>query len=105
MEKYIYLSIKHFRHILEGRQFYIFMDHRPLTYSLSSSLNHHSPRQIRHLNYISQFTSDIRHIQGSDNQAVEALSQVQAVFQNSSPVIDFEQLAIAQCDDPQLSKL
>ena len=30
---------------------------------------------------------------------------MQAVSQNSSPVIDFEQLAIAQCDDPELSKL
>ena len=30
---------------------------------------------------------------------------MQAVSQNSSPVIDFEQLAIAQRDDPELSKL
>ena len=101
----IYLSIKHFWHILEGCQFYALTDHRPLTYSLSSSPNHHFPRQIRHLNYISQFTSDIRHIQGRDNQAPDALSRVQAVSQNSSPVIDFEQLAIAQRDDHELSKL
>ena len=25
----IYLDIKHFSHILEGRQFYVLMDHRP----------------------------------------------------------------------------
>ena len=30
---------------------------------------------------------------------------MQAVFQNSSPVINFEQLVIAQRDDPDLSKL
>ena len=40
----IYLSIKHFWHILEGRQSYVLTDRRPLTYSLSSSPNRHSPR-------------------------------------------------------------
>ena len=101
----IYLSIKDFRHIREGRQFYVLTDHRPLTYYLSSSPNRHSPRQIRHLDYASQLTSDTRHIQGSDNQAANALLLVQAVSQNFSPVIDFEQLAIAQRDNPELSKL
>ena len=42
----IYLSIKHFRHILDGRQFYVLTNHRPLTYSLTSSPNSHSPRHI-----------------------------------------------------------
>ena len=68
----IYLSIQHFRHILEGRQFYVFTDHRLLTHSLSSSPNRHFPRQIQHLDFISQFTSDIHHIQGSNNQAANA---------------------------------
>ena len=69
----IYLAIKHFRHILEGRPFFVPTDHKPLVYSLSSSLNRHSPRHIRHLDYISQFSSDIRHIQGCANQAADAL--------------------------------
>ena len=33
----IYLSIKHFRHFLEGRSFIIFTDHKPLTFALGSS--------------------------------------------------------------------
>ena len=101
----IYLAIKHFRHILEGRPFFVLTDHKPLVYSLSSSPNRHSPRQIRHLDFISQFTSDIRHIQGCANQAADALSQVQSVSQVSTPPIDFEQIAIAQRDDPELSEL
>ena len=56
----IYLAIKHFRQILEGRQFYILTNHKPLIYSLSSSSNRHFPRQIRHFNFISQFTLNIR---------------------------------------------
>ena len=101
----IYLAIKHFRHILEGRPFFVLTDHKPLVYSLSSSPNRHSPRQIRHLDFISQFTSDIRHIQGCTNQAADALSRVQAVSQVPTPAIDFEQIAIAQRDDSELSKL
>ena len=101
----IYLSIKQFQQVLEGREFYVITDHRPLTYSLSSSPNHHSLRQIGHLNDIFQFTSDIRHIQGSDNQAPDALSRVQEVFLDFSPVINFDQLAITQRDNPELSKL
>ena len=101
----IYLTTKHFRHILEGRPFFVLTDHKPLVYSLSSSPNRHSPRQIRHLDFISQFTADIRHIQGCANRAADALSRVQAVSQVPTPAIDFEQIALAQRDDPELSKL
>jgi cleavage and polyadenylation specificity factor subunit 1 len=52
-----YLSIRHFRHHLEARQFSVLTDHKPLTYALHNSLNHHSPREIRHLDFISQFTT------------------------------------------------
>ena len=61
----VYLSIKYFRHFVEGRVFHILTDHKPLTCSLSSHSNHYTPRQIRHLDYISQFTFDIRYVKGS----------------------------------------
>ena len=63
----IYLSIRHVQHYLEGRKFFVLTDHKPLTYSLSCNSNRYSPRQVRHLDYISQFTSDIRHVRGTDN--------------------------------------
>ena len=50
----VYLAIKHFRHFLEGRQFHVLTDHNPLTYALNSCSDRYSPRQARHLDYISR---------------------------------------------------
>ena len=104
----IYLAIKLFRYFLEGREFHIQTDHKFLIYALSSRLDGHSPRQIRHLDFISQFTSDLRCVPGSANTAADALSHSSANALHvgtSSPVVDFHELALAQTDDPKLAKL
>ncbi|XP_029644577.1 uncharacterized protein LOC115218783 [Octopus sinensis] len=62
----IYLSVRHFQHQLEGREFVIYTDHKPLTFALSSKTDKLSHRAFRHLDYISQFTSDIRHVPGTE---------------------------------------
>ncbi|XP_029646250.1 uncharacterized protein LOC115220280 [Octopus sinensis] len=59
----IYLSVRHFQHQLKGREFVIYTDHKPLMFALSSKTDKLFPRTFRHLDYISQFTSDIRHDQ------------------------------------------
>ena len=69
----VFLAIKHFRHLLEGRSFTIWTDHKPLCGALSSSAEK-SPRQTRHLSYISEFSSDIRHVSGEANVVADALS-------------------------------
>lgn len=69
-------AIRHFKHYVEGCKFTIFTDHKPLTYSLFSHSDRYSPRQVHHLDYISQFTSDIRHVTGSDNPVADALSRI-----------------------------
>ena len=100
-----YLAIKYFRHFVEGRSFHILTDHKPLTYALRKNSDRLSPLQIRHLDYISQFTSDIRHIQGSRNAAADALSRIHIetnALLNSSHAIDFSVIAAAQHRDPEL---
>lgn len=101
----IYMAIKHFRRLIEGREFTIFTDHRPLTYSFTKkpSLND-TPRRIRYLDFISQFSTDVRHISGSDNVVADALSRVIEEITMPTP-LDFSELAKAQRNDPRLAEL
>ena len=103
----VYLSIKHFRYFLEGRIFHVITDHKPLTFAFNASPDRHSPRQCHHLDYISQFTTDLRHIRGVDNSVADALSRIEAnaLSHNSMPVIDFHLMAKAQLTDPELQHL
>lgn len=96
----IYESIKYFRFMLEGRHFVVYTDHRPLSYAFLYRKDNCSPRQQRHLDYISQFTTDVRHISGKDNVVADTLSRVDAVH---TP-IDFNDLALSQQNDPEIVK-
>nr|VZI04377.1 unnamed protein product [Spirometra erinaceieuropaei] len=91
-----YLAVRHFRHLLEGREFTIFTDHKPLTFSFRSHSDKLSPREIRHLNYISQLTSDIHHNDGSRNEAADALSRPSISHLQLSPGIDLAEMAAEQ---------
>ena len=74
-----YAAIKHFTHFLEGREFTLYTDHKPLTTAVNSQSDR-SPRQTRHLSYISEFTTDIQHVQGKHNVVADALSRLSPVF-------------------------
>jgi transposase InsO family protein len=99
----IYLAIRHFRHILEGRQFTVFTDHKPLIYAIRSASDRYSPRETRHLDYVSQFTTDIRHVSGVTNAVADALSRVYTLSQPQ--YIDLEAIAGAQTTDIELDTL
>ena len=97
----IYEAVKHFRHMLEARHFVIYTDHKPLTYAFSQKRDKCSPRQFNHLDFISQFTTDIRHIAGQENVVADALSRVEAVCASVSP----EALSEEQAKDAELTAL
>ena len=103
----IYLAIKHFRRFVEGRVFHISTDHKPLTYAPTTRSDRHSPRQARHLDFVSQFTSDIKHVKGTDNAVADALSRIEAnaLLDASPPQVDFVAMTEAQRTDPELSEL
>lgn len=70
----IFLAIKHFQHFLEDEIFHVYTDHQPLTGALSSKSSR-SPRVERQLEYIAQFTTDIRYVKGSENKVADTLSR------------------------------
>ena len=55
-----------------------------------------APRQIRQLAYISEFTTDIRHISGSENLPADALSRLVVDAVGNVVDLDYDKLAIAQ---------
>ncbi|BHF84693.1 hypothetical protein SprV_0902784400 [Sparganum proliferum] len=92
----IYLTVKHFRHFLEGRDFIVFTDHKPLTFALLSHSDKYKPGDIAHLDYISQFTSDIHHIDGTKNEVTDMLSRPSQSSRQLSHGIDLCAMAAEQ---------
>ena len=75
----IYETVTYFIRMLEARHFTFLAAHSLLTFSFQQKRNKHSPRHLKYLDYISQFTTDIRHISGQDNIVADALSRVEAI--------------------------
>ena len=92
-----YGAVKHVKHFIDGREFTLYTDHKPLTYALHQNPEKASPRQLRHLDFIAQFTADIRHISGKDNVVADALSRIDALTIEST--IDYALMADEQTDD------
>lgn len=101
-----YSAVKHFRHFLEGRQFFILTDHKPLAYAIASHSAVHSPREIRQLAFISEFTTDIRFIKGQENIVADTLSRlhIDASFIEHPP-LDYSALSASQKNDSELQTL
>lgn len=87
----IYLSIRHFRPFLEGRTFTVYIDHKPLTHAMAKVSDQWSTRQQRQLSYISEYTTDIRHVSGVDNSVADALSR--ASISTLHEGVDFQAMA------------
>ncbi|GFW71945.1 hypothetical protein TNCV_3221211 [Trichonephila clavipes] len=99
----IYSAIRPSRYLLEARDFTVFTDHKPLTYAFRQKSDKCSPRQIRQLDSISQFTINIVHIPGSGNIAADVLSRVSAITFPSQ--IDYDCIAETQQTDQELHTL
>ncbi|GBM18433.1 hypothetical protein AVEN_66802-1 [Araneus ventricosus] len=96
----MYLSVKHFKHYLEGRAFTIYANHKPLIFAFHQKIEKAAPRQARQLNYISQFSTDIKYIKGENNIVADTLSRLTEVSS-----IDYDQIADAQTEDEELKSL
>lgn len=98
----VYSAIRYFRFMIEGRRFTVFTDHKPLVFAFKQKPEKCSPRQFNHLDFISQFSTDIRHIAGADNIVADMLSRVEAVI--ADPVTP-EEIDAAQSEDQEIQHL
>jgi cleavage and polyadenylation specificity factor subunit 1 len=91
----VYLAVRHFRFLLEGRNFPIFTDHRPLVDAMGKQAEPWSARQQRHLAFISEYSTDIRHIAGKDNMVADCFSRTPSHIPCDSISIGLDYSAIA----------
>ncbi|CAH8289554.1 unnamed protein product [Schistosoma intercalatum] len=98
----IYLVVKHFNFLLQGRTFTIMTDHKFLCYTFHTSYDRHSPREARQLDYISLFTTDIQFVKGHTNVVADALSRKDVNTLLRKEDIDLETIAKLQVDDADL---
>jgi hypothetical protein len=87
--------------MVEARHFIIFTDHKPLTYAFLHDHDRFSPRQFNHLDYIAQFSTDIRYIFGPANIVALTLSWVDSIAALPSS----ESLASSLRSDTELQTL
>ena len=99
----IFAAVKHFQRILEGREFVIRTDHRPLIYAAQQRSDKASPRQQRQLDFILQFQVTFQHDSGKDNIVADALSHVCTIDMPTR--LTATALSAAQKDCPELPYL
>ena len=99
----VYETIKFFRHMVEGRDFCILTDHKPLVYAFQQKAGKASPRQVRQLDFIGQFSTNIIHISGEQNTVADTLSRVNEI--TTPTFIDTDDLAKEQEKDAELKAL
>lgn len=98
----IYQAVHHFKYAIEGREFVIFTDHKPITYAFKQKSEKASPRRARQLDFIGEYTTDIRHLPGTDNNVADLLSRINMVQDGA---LNFDDMAIQQQSDEELQAL
>lgn len=98
----VYEAVQHFRYILEVQHATIYTDHKPLVHAFSQRREKLPPAQLNQLSFISEFTTDVVYIKGTDNIVADAFSRVDAI---SLLTGDFRELAAAQQDDEEVKEL
>ncbi len=69
-----FLSLSSFRYLLDGQQFLILTDHKPLTHALHRTSDLWTARAQQQLSFLAELTSDVRHIAWKANIVADALS-------------------------------
>ena len=99
------LGYQAFSLLFRRSDFRCFTDHAPLRKALFSRSQNFSPRQQHHLDYIAQFTSDLRYVKGEENVVADCLSRITASVFEEFKAVDFLEMAASQQLDPVINHL
>ncbi|KAF6210086.1 hypothetical protein GE061_015842 [Apolygus lucorum] len=99
----IYLAIIHFRQTIEGRPLTISTDHKPLTTALTSLTDTMPPIRLRHLRFISEFTSDIIYRPGASNLSADLFSRINHT--SAVSIVPPTAIRDAQLNDPHIENM
>jgi hypothetical protein len=88
-------AIKHFRHFCEGHLFQLLTDHKPLINALSRVSTPISPRQQRHMAFISEFNIQLLYLHSTGTVTATA----------AADPVDFEEMAAEQNRCPETQRL
>ncbi|GFR33989.1 transposon Ty3-I Gag-Pol polyprotein [Trichonephila clavata] len=91
--------------MVRGWSFTLFTDHKPLVYAIRQKEDICTPRQLRHLDLIGQFTTSIWYLKGSENVVADALSRIRTSTINIPSVVDFNKMSREQQTHSQLQDI
>ncbi|KFD66179.1 hypothetical protein M514_21693 [Trichuris suis] len=80
----VYAAVKHFRPSIEGREFIVYTDHKPLVRAFENGSQGLTDREIRQLDFVTSFQLQMRHIS------------------DCMPTLSANEIAQAQSVDPEL---
>lgn len=98
----IFRGVRHFKDQVEERNLTIFTDHKPLTFAMTKSESTTKQRQVRQLDFISQYTTDIQYVKGDNNTVADCMSRI-ASF--APEVVDSATVSKTQETDEELQQL
>ncbi|GFV80696.1 hypothetical protein TNCV_4618581 [Trichonephila clavipes] len=108
----IYTSIKkNLDTCLKAANLLYILIKKPLTYAFKQKPDKCTSRQLRHLDYISQFSIDIRYVVGTENKVADALSRVEIDAIIKPPLLDYKknekrhQKVVRACEKCQRAKV
>ena len=79
-------------------------DQKPLTTVMSTNSDKYMARKNRHLDYLSQFSTDIRHVKGKDNTVTDTLSRTE-IHDLESDVLSQDLIAKRRKSDSTLQEV
>ncbi|CAD6213040.1 GSCOCG00011083001-RA-CDS, partial [Cotesia congregata] len=88
----VYEAVRHFRHMFEGKHVTVFTDHKPLLYAFQQRTERATPWQFRRLDFVGQFTTDIRHVSGHENVVADIDPELQDLRNNQNLAIQWQQI-------------